>query len=90
MTLERRPECENRTSEGGPILLTGDHNHFRQCEQMDIGLMGSRAWWLRTGATWITVPKPPRYIVYQYMTIIRAIQIYASLVTILVFIYFDF
>ena len=57
MTLERRPECENRTSEGGPILLTGDHNHFRQCEQMDIGLMGSRAWWLRTEAT--TVPKPP-------------------------------
>ena len=40
MTLERRPECENRTSEGGPILLTGDHNHFRQCEQMDIWTNG--------------------------------------------------
>ena len=37
--------------------LHGNHNHFRQCEQMDIGLMGSRAWWLRTAA--ITVPKPP-------------------------------
>ena len=47
MKLERRPECENRTSEGGPIFLIGDlhvnHNHFGQFEQMDIGLMGFRA-----------------------------------------------
>ena len=78
MKLERRVECENLTPGGGLMSywwpLHVSQILSRRSEQMDIGLMGSRARWLRTGAA-TTMPKTPHmYPAHQYMKITRSMQ----------------